>query len=263
MLRHAEQLLNRFQLQSDNKTSFHRRWGTAYNNSVLPFGELVLAQDQTLAIWLGRCEASDEHILATATSSTLVKSPSVTRMSLASSMHILLFSRISLPAPELASVAYLKMAELGEQSSEKAGGARELRLEYRPQAYTKHPQPKANGQQSRAFQSPCELTSGRAHSVVLDPPSRRQPSEEQASQQQPVKRCQKQNGSTKIANKLHRILEKARTFQEIELAVTSEEESWNHIQQYRMHSFKLPSKITSACFQQRRSRKRNKKKVRA
>ena len=149
MLRHAEWLLNRFQLQSDNKTSFHRRWGTAYNNSVLPFGELVLAQDQTLAIWLGRCEASDEHILATATSSSLVKSQSVTRLSLASSMDIILFNSISLPAPELASATYLKMAELGEQPSEKAGGARELWLEYQPQAYAKHSQPKAKGRQPR------------------------------------------------------------------------------------------------------------------
>ena len=163
------------------------------------------------------------------------------------------------------------MAEFGEQPSEKAGGARELRLEYQPQAYTKHPQPKANSQQPRAFQSPCELTSGRAPSVVsqacslefrdlatasfasttgvainsfaltvvqqpssattalkdhvLNPPSRKQPSEEQASQQQPVRRCQKQKSSTQISSKLHRILEKARTFQEIELAVTSEAET--------------------------------------
>ena len=52
MLRHAVWLLNRFQLHvSDNKTSFQRRWGTTYSNPVLPFGELVLAQDQDLAIW--------------------------------------------------------------------------------------------------------------------------------------------------------------------------------------------------------------------
>ena len=83
MLRHAVWLLNRFQLHdSDNKTSFQRRWGTAYSNPVLPFGELVLAQDQTLAIWLGRCEASDEHILAKANSSSLVKGRTVTRLSL-------------------------------------------------------------------------------------------------------------------------------------------------------------------------------------
>ena len=186
-------------------------------------------------------------------------------------MDIILFNSISLPAPELASAAYLKIAELGEQTSEKAGGARELRLEYQPQAYTKHPQPKANGRQESAFQSSFELTPGSAHPVVsqacscefpdlawqqpalhqpqelqstalhptvvqqpssattalkepvLDPPSRRQPSEEQASQQQPMRRCQKQKGSTEIANKLHSILDKARTFQE-KLATTSEED---------------------------------------
>ena len=41
-----------------------------------------------------------------------------------------------------------------------------------------------------------------------------------------MRRSKKQKGSEEIANKLHSILEKARTFQEIELAVnTSEEES--------------------------------------
>ena len=61
---------------------------------------------------------------------------------------------------------------------------------------------------------------------VTEPTSRRQSSEEQASQQQPVRSSKKQKGSAEIANKLHSILEKAQTFQEIELAVnTSEEES--------------------------------------
>ena len=82
MLRHAVWLLNRFQLHSsDQKTSFQRRWGVPFSNPVLPFGELVLAQTQhaesakldhrlqpqrSLAIWLGRCEATGEHILAKA-----------------------------------------------------------------------------------------------------------------------------------------------------------------------------------------------------
>ena len=53
MLRHAVWLLNMFQLHSsDNKTSFQRKWGIASSSAVLPFGELVLAQDQSLAIWL-------------------------------------------------------------------------------------------------------------------------------------------------------------------------------------------------------------------
>ena len=124
MLRHAVWLLNRFQLQSDNKTSFQSGWGTAYSNSVLPFGELVLAQDQTLAIWLGRCEASDEHILATANSSSLVKDRTVTRLSLESSMDPILFKSTSLPPPELSSAAYLTMAKLGDQPIAMAGRER-------------------------------------------------------------------------------------------------------------------------------------------
>ena len=59
----------------------------------------------------------------------------------------------------------------------------------------------------------------------VEPTSRRRPSEEQASQHHTERSRVKQKGSDKIANKLHSILEKARTFQEIELDVnTSEEE---------------------------------------
>ena len=58
---------------------------------------------------------------------------------------------------------------------------------------------------------------------VIEPTSRRQPSEKQASQQQPVRRGKKPKGSEEIANKLHSILEKARTFQEIELAINTSE----------------------------------------
>ena len=144
MLRHAVWLLNMFQLHSsDNKTSFQRRWGIASNSAVLPFDKLVLAQDQSLAIWLGRCESTDEHILAKANSSSLAKSKSVTRLSLNRSRDLTMFQSISLPPPELASAAYLKMAKYGDQPSEQAGAARELRLEYQSQAYTKHPQQKA------------------------------------------------------------------------------------------------------------------------
>ena len=244
MLRHAEWLLNRFQLHSsDNKTSFQRRWGIAYSSSVLPFGELVLAQDLSLAIWLGRCESSDEHILATANSSSLVKSNSVTRLSLDSSRNLTMFKSISSPPPALASAASLKMAELGDQPSEQAGGARELRLESQPQAYTKHSQQKAKGrhkQQPRAvsFQLPpglaqpacplawhqlCMSCPTALHPPVVQQPasattaliaqviettSRRQPSEEQASQQRPLRRSKKQKGTEQIANKLQSILER-------------------------------------------------------
>ena len=53
MLRHAEWLLNSFQLHSsDHKTSIQRRWGIASTSAVLPFGELVLTQDRSLAFGL-------------------------------------------------------------------------------------------------------------------------------------------------------------------------------------------------------------------
>ena len=160
VLRHAEWLLNRFQLHvSNNKTSFQRRWGTAYSKPVLPFGELVLAQDQSLAIWLGRCEASDDHILAKANSNSLVKSKSVTRLSLESSMDIILFTSISLPPPELASAAYLKMAQLGDQPVADAGGERELRMAYPPHSYIKHPQQKAKERQPRFARPSLATTS--------------------------------------------------------------------------------------------------------
>ena len=163
MLRHVVWLLNMFRLHaSDNKTSFQRRWGIAYSNSVLPFGELVLAQDQSLAIWLGRCEATDEHILAKANSSSLVKSNLVTRLSLDSSMDLTMFKSISLPPPELASTAPLKMVQLGDQPTAKAGGEEQLRLESPPQACTKHPQQKARARQPRALPSSFHLPPGLA-----------------------------------------------------------------------------------------------------
>ena len=122
MLRHAVWLLNRFQLHdSDNKTSFQRRWSTAYCNSVLPFGGLVLAQDHNLALWLGRCETSDEHILAMANSSSLVTSNMVTRLSLKSSMDLTLFKSIQLPPPELASdVSFHQTPELTQPPLQQA-----------------------------------------------------------------------------------------------------------------------------------------------
>ena len=58
---------------------------------------------------------------------------------------------------------------------------------------------------------------------VIEPSSRRQTSEEQASQQQPVRKSKEQKGTRPIASKLRNILEEARTFQEIELAVNSSE----------------------------------------
>ena len=168
MLRHAEWLLNRFQLSSsDSKTSFQRRWGIASTSAVLPFGELVLAPDQSLAFWLGRCEATDQHILAKANSNSLVKSNFVTRLSLDSSMDLILFKSSSLPPPELPSAAYLKMAELGDQPTAKAGGEKQLRMEFPPQAYNNQPQQKAKRKKKQKRAVSFQLPQGLAQTASL------------------------------------------------------------------------------------------------
>ena len=184
MLRHAVWLLNRFQLHSsDQKTSFQRRWGVPFSNPVLPFGELVLAQTQhaesakldhrlqpqrSLAIWLGRCEATGEHILAKANNTSLVKSRTVTRLSLEGSTDLGVFKSISIPAPELSSSASVKMAKEGDQPTDQQGGDSQLRLEFPPQAYTQPPQQRPRGRprnQPAAFQP-----------ALVPPPGLAQPS---------------------------------------------------------------------------------------
>ena len=72
-------------------------------------------------------------------------------------------------------------------------------------------------------QQPASATTALIEQVI-EPTSRRQPSAKQASQHQPPRSKVKQQGSSQIASKLHIILEKARTFQEIELAVNASEE---------------------------------------
>ena len=157
-LRHAVWLLNRCQLHSsDQKTSFQRRWGVPFSNPVLPFGELVLAQTQhaesakldhrlqpqrSLAIWLGRCEATGEHILAKANNTSLVKSRTVTRLSLEEACNLATFKTISIPAPELSSSASVKMAKEGDQPTDQQGGESKLRLDLPPQAFTQPPSAK-------------------------------------------------------------------------------------------------------------------------
>ena len=223
MLRHAEWLLNRFQLSSsDYKTSFQRKWGIASPSAVLPFGELVLAPDQSLAFWLGRCEATDQHILAKANSNSLVKSNFVTRLSLDWTL-----SCSKAPPPELPSAAYLKMAENGDQPTAKAGGEKQLWMEFPPQACNNQPQQTALPQppelQITALHSPRvqQLASATTALIapLIDPNSRSQPSEEQASHQQHESRSKNQKGTDAIAHKLPSILDKARSFQEIQLAV--------------------------------------------
>ena len=156
MLRHAVWLLNRFQLHSsDQKTSFQRRWGVPFSDPVLPFGELVLAQTQhaesakldhrlqpqrSLAIWLGRSEATGEHILAKANNTSPVRSRTVTRLSLEEACNLATFKTISIPAPELSSSASVKMAKEGDQPTDQQGGESKLRLDVPPQAFTQPPQ---------------------------------------------------------------------------------------------------------------------------
>ena len=189
MLRHAVWLLNRFQLHSsDHKTSFQRRWGIAYSSPVLPFGGLVLAQTQhaesakldhrlqpqrSLAIWLGRCEATGEHILAKANNTSLVKSRTVTRLSLEGSMDLQVLKSISIPPPELTSAAFLKMAKYEDPPSDQTAGEGKLMLEFPPQAYTQPPQQRARGRPSKQQQ---------AFPPSFHPPGLVQPSVPQACQ---------------------------------------------------------------------------------
>ena len=230
-----------------------------------------------LAFWHGRCEATDQHILAKAHSVSLVQSNTVTRLSLDSSMDLILFKSSSLPPPEPPSVAYLKKAELGDQPTAKAGGEEQFRMELPPQAYNQ-PQQTAKGkikqkrivsfrpppglaQTASSQAGPCalsdlvwqqsalpqphesQLTALHPSDVqllasaktaliaqVIEPPSRRPPSGEQPSHQQPESRSKNQKGTNEITNKLNSILEKARTFQEIELAVSHSEEELHDTQ---------------------------------
>ena len=286
MLRHAVWLLNRFQLHSsDNKTSFQRRWGIAYSSPVLPFGELVLAQTQhaesakldhrlqpqrSLAIWLGRCEATGEHILAKANNTSLVKSRTGTRLSLESSMDLSVFKSITIPPSELTSAASLKMAKPDDPPCHQTGEEGKLMLEFPPQAYTKLPSigPEADQVSNSKLSHPQELQQPPLHQPALPPPvgqqpastptalpqpvaqptSMQQPSAEQASQPKPVRRRITQKGPGPAASKLHNILEIARTIQEIELAVNASEEELRdsqevlknvHLQAYYEDDFSL------------------------
>ena len=261
MLRHAVWLLNRFQLHtSDQKTSFQRRWGVPFSNPVLPFGELVLAQTQhaesakldhrlqpqrSLAIWLGRCEATGEHILAKANNTSLVKSRTVTRLSLEEACKLSTFKTISIPAPELSSSASVKMAKEGDQPTDQTGGEAKLRLDVPPQAFTQPPQQRPRGRpklQPAPFQpalvpppglaqpsTSTSLPQPASQPAALQPKAQQPPPpppalQQPALQQQPVRRRIMQKGPGPAATKLHSILEKARSLHELEVAVNASEE---------------------------------------
>ena len=75
IVKHAAWIHNRYQLHSDGRTSYERRWGNNYNKPICEFGETVNFQYATrpskttsnwsTGIWLGRRTKSDEHYVAT------------------------------------------------------------------------------------------------------------------------------------------------------------------------------------------------------
>ena len=126
------------------------------------------------------------------------------------------------------------MAKEGDRPTDQQGGDSQLRMEIPPQAYTQPPQQRPRGRprnQPAAFQPaffpPPGLAQPSAAALpqqVQQQPSAAQPPAAQASQQQPVRRRITQKGPGPAATKLHNILEKARSIQEIELAVNAAEE---------------------------------------
>ena len=76
IVKHASWLHNRYQLHSDGKTSYERRWGNNYVKPTCEFAETIrfkysagantkAAIDWDHGIWQGRCTQSDEHYVAT------------------------------------------------------------------------------------------------------------------------------------------------------------------------------------------------------
>ena len=227
-----------------------------------PLGSLFLAQTQhaesakldhrlqpqrSLAIWLGRCEATGEHILAKANNTSLVKSRTVTRLSLEESCNLATFRTISIPAPELSSSASVKMAKEGDQPTDQQGGESKLRLDVPPQAFTQPPQQRPRGRprnQPAAFQpalvpppglaQPSTSTSLPQQPQQAKQPAALQPKVQQTppptaasaapALQQPVRRRITKKGPGPAATKLHSILEKARSTHELEVAVNAAEE---------------------------------------
>ena len=196
-------------------------------------------------------EATGEHILAKANNISLVKSRTVTRLSLESSMDLSVFKSISIPPPELTSAASLKMAKYEGPPCDQTSGEGKLMLEFPPQAYTKPPQQRARGRPSKqqqalppSFHTPPDLvpppvpqacpqelqqplqqpalpppvvqqpasTPTALPQQVAQPTSMPQPSAESASQPKPVRRRITQKGPGPAASKLHSILEKVGPF---------------------------------------------------
>ena len=74
IVKHAAWIHNWYQLHTDGRTSYERRWGNNYNHHICEFSETVNFQYATRAqkttsnwsqgIWLGRGPQSDEHYIA-------------------------------------------------------------------------------------------------------------------------------------------------------------------------------------------------------
>ena len=78
-VKHSSRLHNRYQLHSDGKTSYERRWGNHYSRAICEFAETVLfryasgppskaATSWEYGNWFGKCSQSGEHFIATAKS---------------------------------------------------------------------------------------------------------------------------------------------------------------------------------------------------
>ena len=194
-----------------------------------------LQPQRSLAIWLGRCEATGEHILAKANNTSLVKSRTVTRLSLEEACKLSTFKTISIPAPELSSSASVKMAKEGDQPTDQQGGEAKLRLDVPPQAFTQPPQQRPRGRpklQPAPFPTSFGSTTGlglillhrhlcrnntpASQPAALQPMAPQPPPpppalQQPALQQPPVRRRITQKGPGPAATKLHSILEKARS----------------------------------------------------
>ena len=103
IVKHASWLHNRYQLHSDGKTSFERRWDTNYNKAICEFAETVLfryalgpASKTTTSweygIWLGNCTTSDEHFVAT--SKTIFRTTTIRRLPPSERYNLDLFKSI-------------------------------------------------------------------------------------------------------------------------------------------------------------------------
>ena len=77
-IKHASWVYNRFQLHSDGKTSYERRWNHNYSRPLCEFGEAVLFRSPhspnhkaesawDYGLWLGKCTRSDEHFVGAGT----------------------------------------------------------------------------------------------------------------------------------------------------------------------------------------------------